>query len=162
MKKQNFEWHGKKYFLLGTDKNGIKYYLQEAQWDCGWYWGGGYIETFSNNRCPKISKDIASHQHFDGLFFGKNKNGYDMFKDFFDATPFDNSEIWTIIELMKTFYIMRHYSDTIYRGGSYYTSNPVADIIKNDTEYDRINKTVIPAINEAIEKLLSEDDDNDR
>lgn len=153
MKKHNFNWNGKKYFLLGT-KDNIKYYLQSASFDCGWYWGGGYIETFTNNHCPRLSKDIASHQHFDGLFFDKNKNGYDMFKDFFDATPFDNSEIWKITELMKSFYIVRHYSDTIYRGGAHYIPNPVAKTIKNNTEYERINKTVIPAIMESLYKIL--------
>lgn len=162
MKKQSFEWHSKKYFLLGIDKNGIKYYLQETQWDCGWYWGGGYIETFSNNRCPNLSKDINSHNHFDNMFFNKPVNGYDAFYAFFVNTPLLNKEVWTLCELMKSFYTAREYSDMIYRGGANYTTNSLKDTIKNDTEYDRINKTVIPAINEAIEKLLSGDDDNDR
>ena len=153
MKKHTFNWNGKKYFLLGT-KDHVRYYLESASFDCGWYWGGGYVETFTNNRCPACSRDIASHNHFNGLFFNGNKNGYDMFKDFFDFTPFNNSEIWQIIELMKTFYIMRDYSDTIYRGGSHYIINPIADIIKNNTEYERINKRVIPAIMEALYKIL--------
>ena len=40
MKKYSFNKFGHKYYLLGADKEGIKYYLEEASWDCDWYWGG--------------------------------------------------------------------------------------------------------------------------
>lgn len=116
MKKYSFNKFGHKYYLLGIDKEGIKYFLEEAHWDCDWYWGGGYVETFSNNRNPVCSMDINSHHHFDLMFLTYNKNGFDMFKDFFKETPFTDNEIWKICELMKSFYVAREYSDMIYRG----------------------------------------------
>lgn len=150
---------GKKHYFLGTDAQGINYWLREASWDCDWYWGGGYVETFSNNKNPQLSKDINSHNHFNLMFFNKNLNGFDVFKDFFVATPFSDKEIWKIMELMKSFYIAREYSDMINRGGAHYTSNPVAELIKSEDEYNRINKVMIPAIMSELYKILSENED---
>ena len=154
MKKQIITVFGKDYYLLGADASGTKYYLQKAKFDCGWYWGGGYVETFTNNRNPEKSRDISSHQHFDSLIFNRKKNGFDNFREIFVNNPFTDKEIWTICELMKTFYIMREYSDCIYRGGAHYTSNPAKDTIKNDNEYKRINEIVIPELWEKLHSIL--------
>ena len=155
MNKRTSNAFGKIIYLLGKDENGILYWLQQATWDCDWYWGGGYVETYTNNEYPHLAKDIDSHQHFDGLFFKGNKNGYDAFKEFFVETPFTDKEIWKICELMRSFYIAREYSDMIHRGGAHYTSNPVSEIIKNDAEYERINKVVIHAIMQSLYEILS-------
>lgn len=155
MNKQKIHVFGKDAFLLGESASGTRYYMEKFSWDCGWYWGGGYVETYTNNRNPEKSKDIRSHQHFDGLFLNDRKmNGFDKFKNFFVKTPFSDREIWQICELMKSFYICREYSDIINRGGAHYTTNPAADIIKSETEYHRINDTVIPAIAENLYKIL--------
>lgn len=156
MKKNSFSKFGHKYYLLGTDKEGIKYFLEEASWDCDWYWGGGYIETFTNNTNPVCSRDIDSHHHFNLMFLTYNKNGFDMFKDFFKETPFTDNEIWKICELMKSFYVAREYSDMIYRGGAHYTSNPAKETIINKDEYTRINKVVIPTIMTELYKILED------
>ena len=146
---------GKDIYFLGQDENKRNYFLEAARFDCGWYWGGGYIETYINNNNPEISRDIRSHQHFDGLFFNNpGVNGFDAFKAFFTVTPFTDSEIWKILELMKAFYIARQYSDMIYRGGAHYTSNPASAIIKDDTEYKRINEQVIPEIMKELYLIL--------
>ena len=155
MNKQTSNAFGKIIFLLGEDEDGVNYWLEQATWDCDWYWGGGYVETYTNNKYPHLSKDINSHQHFESLFFKGNKNGYDAFKEFFAETPFTDKEIWKICELMRSFYIAREYSDMIHRGGAHYTSNPVSEIIKDDAEYERINKVVIPAIMQSLYEILS-------
>ena len=49
-------------------------------------------------------------------------------------------------ELMKSIYTLREYSDFIYRGGAHITSNPCKNDIKNDDEYKRINKVIIPSL----------------
>ena len=146
---------GKVCYYLGQDANGTNYFLEAATWDCSWYWSGGYVETYTNNKNPAIADNIASHQHFDVLFFNNPlKNGFDAFKEFLTVNPFTDSEIWKICELMKSFYIIRNYSDTLHRGGAHYTSNPAADVIKNENEYKRINKTVIPAIMKELYSIL--------
>lgn len=155
-KKYKMEKFGKICYFLGQDEYGTNYFLEEATWDCDWYWGGGYVETYTNNCNPVKSKDIQSHNHFDSMFFHQNKNAYDAFKDFFKKHPFTDNEIWKICELMKSFYIAREYSDMLYRGGAHYTSNPVKAIIQSETEYKRINEEVIPTIMKALYGILTD------
>ena len=154
MTRQKRHAFGKDIYFLGQDENGVNYWLEAASWDCSWYWGGGYVETYTNNASPEKSRDINSHQHFDGLFFKGNKNARDLFIEFFPVHPFTDSEIWKICELMKAFYTARSYSDMLYTGGAHYTTNPASDIIKSEEEYNRINKNVIPAIMQELYKIL--------
>lgn len=154
MKKQRLKIFNKQNFLLGIDRNGTKYYLKEFSWDCDWYWGGGYVETYTNNNHPQLSRDISSHSHFDHMFANGNKNAFDSFKEFFLQTPFEDKEIWKICELMNSFYTARKYSDMIHRGGANYTENPAKETIKSDSEYFRINRYIIPAIAVELYKIL--------
>lgn len=154
MKKQKNHAFGKDIYLLGKDNGGTLYWLEAGSWDCKWYWGFGYVETYTNNNSPSRSRDISSHQHFDSLFFNKNKDGHTAFKEFFAETPFTDSEIWKLLELMKAFYTAREYSDMMYRGGTHYTSNPAKEDIQNAEEYERINKKMIPSIMEEVYKIM--------
>lgn len=157
LKKWSFKKFGHTYYFLGRNAEGDNHFLESAAFDCGWYWGGGYVETFTNNRNPERTRDITMHAHFDSLFFsGPRKDAFDSFKEYFIETPFTDSEIWKICELMKSFYIMRDYSDMIYRGGANYTRNPASEIIKSETEYKRINEIVIPAIMTQLYAILDE------
>ena len=58
---------GKNIYLLGQDKDGINYWLESPSWDCAWYWGFGYVETYTNNRNPAKAKDITLHTHLDSV-----------------------------------------------------------------------------------------------
>ena len=152
MKKEISEKLGKR-FLLGT-KDGEKHYLVAPSWDCGWYWGYGYVQTYN-----KRKNDVELHQHFDGLFFKSSKNGYDAFKEFFDDMTVSDKELWTLIELMRTIYTLKETAEILGRGGSHYTTNPCKDIIINIEEVERINKIVLPALFEQVEKLLTESEE---
>lgn len=145
---------GKKCFYLGQDASGVNYWLEAATWDCEWYWGGGYVETYTNNNNPERARDIQSHQHFDGLFFRGRENAHDLFIKKFVVNPFSDSEVWKICELMQAFYTARHYSDMLHCGGAHYTTNPAADTIKSEDEYKRINENVIPAIMNELYKIM--------
>ena len=158
MKKQTIVWHRRKYFLLGCDKDGTKYFLEEARFDCGWYWGIGYVETFTNNRNPALSKDISSHTHFDSLFLNRNVISRDSFKALLPENPFTDNEVWKILELMGSAYIARHYSDMLHFGGAHYTSNPAKGIISCETEYKRINEDVIPTILAKLYEIIGEEE----
>lgn len=151
-KKHKVYVFGKDAYFLGQDENGINYFLEQAKWDCGWYWGGGYVETYTNNGNPARSRDISSHSHFDSMFL--KGNAYDTFKAFFKVTPFSDKEIWQILELMQSFYTARKYSDMLHIGGAHYTSNPAKETIQNESEYNRINKEVIPAIFDNLYDIL--------
>jgi hypothetical protein len=153
MKKHVITWHGKKYYYLGSDADGLKHYLEAGSFDCGWYWGFGYIEAFTNNTAPQLSRDICVHTHFDSCLL--NGGGFvDRFRELFTDTPLSTNEIWQLLELMQSFYTARKYSDMLHTGGAHITSNPAGDTIKSDTEYKRINECVIPAIMAEVYKLL--------
>lgn len=152
-KKKSFAFD-KTIYLLGEDKDGIKYWLEEGSWDCDWYWGFGYIETYTNNSNPSTSRDIVSHEHFDSKILNNNKCCFDTFKEIFVKTPLDDKEIWTLCELMETFYILKETSDLYYRGSSHITNNPCKDLLKNNEEYQRINEILIPNIMNEVYKIL--------
>lgn len=136
--------------------NEEKIYLTAPSWDCGWYWGFGYL---GNKNC---------HYHVDGLkkigtynfekktFEYKFVNLYDGFKEHF-GTSFvvkDDNDIWTLAELFETFYTLKETAEVLGRGGSHYTNNPAKKIIKNEAEVRRINEVVLPAIFEEIYNII--------
>ena len=152
---KSFEWRGNTYFLIGKELNGPYWYLQKATFDCGWYWGLGYMCTFTNQVHPERSRDIEELTHFDYLFLNnQNRHGFDMFNDFFEATVLDKKETWKFLECVRSIYTLRDYSDLLYRSGSGYTENPCKNIIQNNEEYKRINEEVIPSLHNVIYSLL--------
>lgn len=142
--------------LLGyNDKEPI--YLSPPKWDCGWYWGWGYL---GNNNC---------HYHVDGLKkiskynHDKNVHEYEFvnLKDGFDK-HFGNTFIirpshrWQFAELFESFYSLKEIAEVYNRGGSYLTTNPCRDIIKNLDEVKRINEIVLPAIFEQTYNIIEQ------
>lgn len=154
MRKQTCRAFGKSCYLLGADSDGRYYWLEQGRFDCEWYWGFGYVETYTNNKRPDRARDISSHQHFDGLFFRGPKNGFEQFKALLVQRTVSDAELWALLELMQSAYTARHYADMLHRGGSNYTKNPVKAAIQNDMEYTRINQQVIPAVLQRVYTLL--------
>ena len=141
----------KNIYLLGRDEDGTNYWMEEPTWDCGWYWGLGYIETYTNNRSPAHSKDINSHEHFDTKFLDK---GYETYKKFFKESVLDNSEIWKLLELMRTCYTLSSAAGLFERGSSHITHNDCYDIIKDQKIYEEIVKVKLPAVISEVCNLL--------
>ena len=153
MEKQTLTIFGKKNYLLGTDQNGRKLFLVAPSWDCGWYWGFGYIETYTNNRHPERSRDIASHNHFDSLF-GTKCNLYDGFKRIIKDSTLSDNELWMLVDYMKTFYCLQETAEILKRGSSYYAEKAKLDIVKDEAYAERINKVVLPELFKHIEELF--------
>ena len=153
MKKEKKHAFGKNIYLLGEDKEGTKYWLEEASWDCDWYYGFGYIETYTNNKNPEKSRDINSHEHYDSKIL-KNASTPEAFRNIFVKTPLTDDEIWTLNELMRTFYTLKKYHALIHRGSANITKNSLSDTIKNDNEYNRLKNEVFPKLFKEIYKLL--------
>ena len=150
MKKEARRVNGKWQFLLGT-KDGESYWLEQASFDCDWYWAIGYVESYRG--MGSSGKSWREHSHFDSMFL-ENNEYVDGWKKFFEETPLTDDEIWQILELMKSAYTCRKYSHMMRRGGSGITSKVKVDLIKNDAEYGRLNNTVIPAIMNELYKIL--------
>lgn len=154
MKKEKRFVFGKDVYLLGQDENGKKYWLEAASWDCNWYYGFGYIETYTNNDKPEKSIDINSHEHYNTKIL---KNGLlpDNFRKIFINTPLNDEEIWQLNELMTTFYTIKRYMELLYRGTSNITNNPSKNIIKNEKEWSRLKNEVLPDLFKKIYDILT-------
>lgn len=156
MKKQTTNAFNKKIYLLGADAEGIKYWLEKPSWDCGWYWGFGYVETYTNNNNPSKARDINSHQHFDSLFLNSNVCAFDAFKEFFKETTLNNEEVWMLVDYMKSFYALRETAAILGSGCSHMTEKAKIEEVKTIEMAKEINEKILPAIFEKIDKLLSE------
>lgn len=153
MQKVKSHAFGKDTYLLGKGKDGAYYWLEAATWDCGWYWGLGYVETYTSPLNPAASRDILSHQHFSELFLeGKS---YNEFVEFFEEATLTDKEIWVLLELMQSLCTARKYSDMLHTGGAHFTKNPCHGLIQCKAEYDRINTILIPAMLQKVYDLLT-------
>ena len=167
MKKKTTRVFGSTYYLLGKNEDGTNYWLCEPSWDCDWYWGFGYVQTFTNNRKPELSRDINSHQHIDSCFMGKiGKDGeyiYNIFNSprLNGGTTFTEKEGWELSELFSQFYTLRESADLFYSRKSNISSTSVNhDESKCNEMYNYINKTMMPAIFKRIEEILSPDSES--
>lgn len=149
-----------KAYYLGFDGTD-KWWLLEPSWDCDWYWGLGYVRTYTNHGDPCTAKDLSTHMHFDYLFLRPSVENdgtmyIDAWKKRFVQTPFSDKEIWKILELMKCMYTARHYADMLLRGGGNISHCVDAkEIISNPEERERINKEVIPGLWKLLKSILA-------
>lgn len=151
MNKKTIRVFNRTNYLLGKDSEGTNYYLEQPKFDCGWYWGGLYIETFTNNNNPTHSKDISSHSHFDTMFF---KNCYHSLFDFFKESVLNDYEKWTLLELARTFYTLKEVAGLYHRGTSNVSNNPCEDTLKAKERYLEVVKVLLPNVISQICNLL--------
>lgn len=134
-------------FIMGTAQTDDRWKckLRAPSWDCGWYWGLGYL---GHRDC---------HFHLDGLIKEHKTNLFDAIKKEFGETLTikDDGDLWTFCELIMTAYKLKETAEVLGRGGSHYTTNPVAGIVKNEKEAKRINEIVMPTIFNQINSLLA-------
>lgn len=164
------------YYLIGKDNNGKRVWLEKPSWDCGWYWGFGYLQTMQGNREPSRARDIDCHTHWDSCVSKSRKNAYDWFIETFGKPTtdlcgyptkadkdtrmcrFTDKQVWRLCELMATTYTLREAAEVLGRGKSNYAENPCVKVIKNTREAKRINSKVLPAIFAEIGKIFDEAD----
>lgn len=148
------------YYLLGKDKDGIKWYLQKSTWDCNWYWSFGYVESFTNNKCPEKSKDIRCHTHLSSLFQESSENAFYSLKDFFSESVFeDDDQLFEFIDYIKTGYTLRTTAKLFADGHSYYTERAKDSNLIKPELVKEINTVMIPSINDKLDKMLSPEGD---
>jgi hypothetical protein len=158
MKKRISRAFGKDVYLLGKNVYGELVWLESPSWDCGWYWGFGYVEIYNygGNRDPSKCTDISSHSHFDGLVFHNNNKGeyiHHINKALPETTLTDN-EAWELSDLMKRFYTLRESAEIFHRGNANYTSNTKHDSTNKElAEY--INNVELPKIFNRVIEILS-------
>jgi len=161
--------------LLGFTKKELtgesrRIYLTDFSWDCGWYWGGGYIGN----------RDL--HCHFDGCFLNtpdvrghplgnfitpwseKPKYGgkfivlcngcsiWEPLSTFLDKPVFDVSEWWRIKDLFKQFYKLRDAAEVFRHGGHCSSDGRNPEELNSDME-NRINSHIETVIIPEIRKI---------
>lgn len=150
MKKEIATYFGKKNYLIGKRQDGKKVYLVAPSWDCDWYWGFGYLDTYAR-RFGQLDTD--THTHFST--FGKNKSYFEEFKEYFKETPLNDDEIWTLCDYMKTFYTLKETAEIFKHGYSWYTEKAKIDDLQRTDLENEINKKMLPQLFEKIDKLLT-------
>lgn len=142
--------NGDKILLFKKDNN--RYYLRKPHFDCGWYWGLGYLAT-----------GRGSHSHFNYHF--KDKPFYEAWIDFED-TPFTKDEAYIITDYMRQLYTLREMADMLHCGNTNITGN--AKVLEqfeeqNTAEYKRINNVLIPTVwNALVDVLLDDEEDREQ
>ena len=136
-------------FLLGRVNN-ENIYLAKPSWDCGWYWGFGYI---GNSNC---------HYHLSGIGKENNKNLYDGLKEHFGNTlVLRESSLWKFCEIVSTIYKLKDTAEVFRVGGAHYTNNPCKELIIDKSIVEKINSTLIPQLIEEMYKVLLNNKNNE-
>jgi hypothetical protein len=170
LEKRTSHAFNKDIYLLGRDKDSVNYWLEAPSWDCNWYWGFGYVETYTNNNNPENARDINSHTHIDSSFMGQMEK-YDSEKgcyvksefihNIFDSptlhkTTFTESEGWQLSELFKQFYLLNKMADFTHKTlpGCHITTSPVNHGDLKDW-HKKINEIMIPLVTAKIIEILT-------
>ena len=150
LEKKKSHAFGKDVYLIGSI-DGKYRWLEAPKWDCGWYWGFGYVEEYTSHQYPNISKDIVSHQHMSSLLI----NGYEFSK--FDGIVLNDKEKWQFAELFKQFYLLREMAEFSHK------EKPSCNIAESLVDHgnlkswnEEINTVMIPKITSKILELLGE------
>jgi len=153
MQKRKERAFSKDVYLLGEDEDGIYYWLESPRWDCEWYWGFGYIETYTKNKSPQASRDISSHQHADNFMS-------EWFTEWNDSKPrltqrtFTDKEGWELSELFEQFYFLSKAAANFGRGKCY-VANTTIPLWQDKMLADKINKEIIPQVMQRIMDILT-------
>lgn len=108
----------------GNWLNGEAVYLTKHQWDCGWYWGFGYL---GNSRC---------HAHFDTTFL----RGVLLASEIFESTNISDADWWVIRDLFVQAYALRQAAEVYRYGGHQTTQKGLTDLIQDRDMATRLNK----------------------
>ena len=141
---------GKDVYLIGTIE-GKYQWLEAPAFNCGWYWGFGYVEEYTSHKQPNTSRDIVSHQHMSSLLI----NGHDFSK--FDGIVLNDKEKWQFAELFKQFYLLREMADFSHKEKpSCGITGSLVDHGNLKSWNEEINTVMIPKITSKILELLGE------
>lgn len=137
-------------YYLGITKQGDKAYLVKPSWDCGWYWGFGYIQSYT-----PYHYDWSSHEHWDTLT--KDGFSFDIIKDHFKDLTLSDNDLYTLCDYMKSYYTLRRMADLTHCGDSFITAaaRDLADF-KNDEINTKINQEALPKLFKAVDTLFKE------
>jgi hypothetical protein len=151
-----------KQVFFGTNKEtNERIYLTLPTWDCGWYWSFGYL---GNRNCHYHLEAYQNKDRFFKLEEGKgfvsltekrNLSMYDCLLADYDLNPVIKENLWDFCDLALSAYALKEAAEIVGRGGAHMSSNPPAkDQILDQEMAAKINNEKLPAIFQALEKIL--------
>lgn len=141
----------KEIFLGRRNDDSALIYLSPPSWDCGWYWGFGYLGNKDEHY------HLSSYQKNPCTGQWRNINMYDALIKDYCLAPSISSNLWEFCELALTIYSLRNAAEVLGRGGSHMTKNPCCDAIVNRDEVTRLNNVVIPQLLDTMYSLIGEE-----
>lgn len=128
-------------YYLGVNNLNEDVYLEKPSWDCDWYWGFGYITSYS------------SLTHWDYIVQEAHCNAFDAIKKYFKTLAISDDALWKLCDYMQSYYTLRSAADLFYSGNSNYTSD-VKVSFKDKSFYEKINEELLPNLFKAIDDLF--------
>lgn len=121
----------------GTSADGENVWLTKHEWQCGWYWGFGYL---GNKNC---------HFHFDSLLYIKDGKGSVKYcaSDLFESTNISDKEWWVMRDLFVQAYALQKAAEVYRNGGHQSTLAGVTDLIKDADIAKRLNADLEKVLN---------------
>jgi hypothetical protein len=119
----------KEKIYLGTFQ-GERYSLEKHSWDCGWYWGFGYVGNF------------RLYTHFSEVFLGKS---FPRKKDF-EELNFSEESWWVILDCFSQAYALKRAAE-VYRHGAHIACDSRARLL--------VSEEMEKKLNQDLEKLLN-------
>ena len=139
-------------YYLGVTKDGEKVYMPKPSWDCGWYWGFGYLEGYNVKGRPSLK----SHTHWDCTVANSGLDAFDAMKKKFRSLSISDEDLWKLCDLMDSFYTLKSAAEVMMKGGSNYTSKAYLRAVEDKDEVKKINEQMLPAVFEAIDDIFNE------
>ncbi len=153
MEKRKSYAFGKVVYLLGKDERGVYYWLEAPRWECGWYWGFGYIETYTANKHPHLAKDITSHSHAD-KFMSEYFTSWNGSSPILKEKTFSDEEGWELSELFQQFYFLKEAAEMFGRGKANCAKTSIP-LWKKPELVKEINEILIPRVTSRIIEILT-------
>ena len=99
--------------------------IEKHSWDCGWYWGFGYI----GNRRLHTHASVFTHELL-----------WHNVEQVFERSIFkNNNQFWIFKDLLKQAYVLQECAE-VYHYGGHCITDPKTEVIKNKNMQNKINK----------------------
>lgn len=131
-------------YFLGEGADGTKYYLESPSWDCGWYWGFGYIQGYKDGI-------HQSHEHADNFYPRWTLTDESRLV----KTTFTHGEGWELAELFAEFYHLKTQAEFWKNGKLNLTNSIFSGGFKDAPLVKKINEEMLPKVMKRITDILS-------
>ena len=173
-------------FLIGIDKEDNFIYIEDFNWDCDWYWGGGYVELgilqtleeleqqAQDEDVEDIWKEIVCNGNYTQSLEDFEEEYKESFEERIDEIDREDNNIivWhththfdslLLNKEFKDLFKITNFNEDTWRDlnnlfRNFYHLNRTAEYFyhKDTRIYNKINKTVETEIISEIRKILNE------